>query len=122
MYSTSTNYYQRSIMNSDPTDCVATTISDTYVPSPKEEELLKRLEMLKQQHQKELDEAKKQARREAFAAKVPTIKISTKGCVQINGIRRFPITLYKNEWEKIFDILPDIKLFIKTNDEQLASI
>jgi hypothetical protein len=93
-----------------------------YIPTPNEELLLEQLAKLKASHAKQLKEAKSQARREAFAAKVPTLKVSAKGCVQINGIRRFPITLYKNEWEKIFEMLPDIKEFIKVNDESLTSI
>ena len=93
-----------------------------YIPTEAEELLLKKLAELKEQHAKELKEAKAQARREAFAAKKPELKISNKGCVQINGIRRFPITLYKNEWEKIFEIIPEIKEFIKTNSDKLASI
>ena len=93
-----------------------------YIPTEAEERLLKKLAELKEQHAKELKEAKAQARREAFAAKKPELKISNKGCVQINGIRRFPITLYKNEWEKIFEIIPEIKEFIKTNSDKLASI
>ena len=93
-----------------------------YIPTAKEEQLLEQLAKLKASHAKQLKEAKAQARREAFAAKVPTLKVSAKGCVQINGIRRFPITLYKNEWEKIFGMLPAIKEFIKTNDSQLTSI
>lgn len=99
-------------------------ISDAsaYVPTPEEELLLEQLKLLKEKHAEDLKAAKAKARREAFAAKIPTLKISNKGCVQINGIRRFPITLYKNEWEKIFEIIPDIKTFIEVNCDALASI
>lgn len=96
--------------------------SSSYVPTPEEEHLLKQLKQLKEKHAAELKEAKAKARREAFAAKIPTLKISNKGCVQVNGIRRFPITLYKNEWEKIFEIIPDIQKFIEVNNNDLASI
>ena len=48
------------------------------------------------------------------------IKVSQKGCVQINGIRRFPITFYKNEWEQIFAMADEIKQFIVDNDDALA--
>jgi hypothetical protein len=48
------------------------------------------------------------------------IKVSQKGCVQINGIRRFPITFYKNEWEQIFAMKNEIEQFIVDNDAQLA--
>lgn len=100
----------------------ADDVAGSFSPSSNEEALLQQLAALKAKHVLELKEAKAQARREAFAAKKPTLKISTKGCVQINGIRRFPITLYKNEWEKIFGIIPDIKTFIVVNNDSLASI
>ena len=48
------------------------------------------------------------------------VKASQKGCVQINGIRRFPITFYKNEWEQIFAMKDEIEQFIKDNDDLLA--
>ena len=48
------------------------------------------------------------------------VKVSPKGCVQINGIRRFPVTFYKNEWEQIFGMKDEIELFIKDNDHLLA--
>ena len=48
------------------------------------------------------------------------VKVSPKGCVQINGIRRFPVTFYKNEWEQIFGMKDEIEQFIKDNDHLLA--
>ena len=48
------------------------------------------------------------------------VKVSQKGCVQINGIRRFPITFYKNEWEQIFAMKDQIVEFIEENDHLLA--
>ena len=65
---------------------------------------------------------KRKNARAALADKKPEIKVSTKGCVQINGIRRFPITLYKNEWQQIFKMADDIKQFMVDNDEALASL
>ena len=58
---------------------------------------------------------------QAVAAKKKTVvKVSQKGCVQINGIRRFPVTFYKNEWEQIFGMKDEIEQFIKDNDHLLA--
>lgn len=48
-----------------------------------------------------------------------TLKVSDKGAVQINGIRRFPITLYRSEMNIIFEKQEDIKEFIQTNKEAL---
>ena len=49
------------------------------------------------------------------------IKVSPKGCVQVNGIRKFPISFYKNEWETIFSLQERIESFIGDNDEALAT-
>ena len=49
------------------------------------------------------------------------VKVSPKGCVQVNGIRKFPISFYKNEWETIFSLQERIETFIVDNDEALAT-
>jgi uncharacterized protein YlxP (DUF503 family) len=46
-----------------------------------------------------------------------SISISEKGCVALYGIRRFPITLYKNEWEELFETISKVKQFIKSNPQ-----
>jgi ubiquitin len=67
-------------------------------------------------------EEKKKTQRAKMREKKPEVKVSQKGAVQINNIRRFPITLYKNEWDKIFDIIDELKKFIEDNDDKLASL
>jgi len=67
-------------------------------------------------------EEKKKTHRAKMREKKPEVKVSQKGAVQINNIRRFPITLYKNEWGKIFDIIDELKKFIEDNDDKLASL
>lgn len=67
-------------------------------------------------------EEKKKTQRAKMREKKPEVKVSQKGAVQINNIRRFPITLYKNEWGKIFDIIDELKKFIEDNDDKLASL
>jgi hypothetical protein len=49
------------------------------------------------------------------------IKVSTKGAIQINGIRRLPITLYKTEMETILDMKEKIIKFIQENKDDLAT-
>lgn len=49
------------------------------------------------------------------------VKVSPKGCVQVNGIRRFPVTFYKDEWAQIFGLKDRIESFIMENDSALAS-
>ena len=48
------------------------------------------------------------------------VKVSPKGCVQVNGIRKFPITFYKNEWETLFSLRERIENFIVENEDALA--
>ena len=49
------------------------------------------------------------------------IKVSEKGCIQINGIRKFPITFYRNELETIFNIKHELENFINDNKNDLKS-
>ena len=49
------------------------------------------------------------------------VKVSTKGAVQINGIRRFPITFYKDEWDTIFSLKERIVAFISEHENELAT-
>ena len=49
------------------------------------------------------------------------IKVSPKGCVQINGIRKFPVTFYKNEWDVIFGLKAEIEQFIVDHNHELAT-
>jgi len=67
------------------------------------------------------DEQRKNARLE-LAKKTPEIKVSTKKAVQVNNIRRFPVTFYANEWEQIFDLVDDIKAFIAEHKDELANL
>ena len=63
-------------------------------------------------------EEKRKNARAAMAEKKPEIKVSNKGAVQINNIRRFPVTFYKNEWTQILSLADDIKAFIKADEER----
>ena len=47
------------------------------------------------------------------------IVVSQKGCVQINGIRKYPFTFYKNELEKIFSMKDELEEFVKINNSHL---
>jgi len=49
------------------------------------------------------------------------LKVSTKGAIQINGIRRLPITLYKTEMETILAMKEKITKFIEDNKDDLAT-
>jgi hypothetical protein len=49
------------------------------------------------------------------------VKVSPKGAVQINGIRRFPITFYKDEWAIIFGLKDRVESFIAEHNGELTS-
>jgi hypothetical protein len=50
-----------------------------------------------------------------------TFKVSQKGAVSVYGMGRFPVTLYKEQWIRLFDKIEDLKSFIKENDSSLAT-
>ncbi len=58
---------------------------------------LKAGEITDEQAEKMLAELQADAVKEATKKKV-TIKVSRKGAIQLDGLRRFPITLYRDEW------------------------
>ena len=49
-----------------------------------------------------------------------TVKVSTKGGIQFDGLRRFPITLYRDEYEIIDGMRDEIHKFIAANKSRLA--
>lgn len=77
------------------------------------EELKAQLEKAKQENENLQKELKKKNTREI------TIKVSDKGCLQINGLRRFPFTFYKNEITKILSMSTEIQTFINQNEKNL---
>ena len=50
-----------------------------------------------------------------------SLKVSQKGGVSVYGLGRFPVTLYKEQWEKLLDISDDIRTFIQENEPQLKT-
>lgn len=48
-----------------------------------------------------------------------SMKVSEKGGVSIYGLGRFPVTLYKEQWEKLLDMSDDIRAFILENASKL---
>ena len=47
-------------------------------------------------------------------------KVSEKGGVSFYGTGRFPVTLYKSQWEILFQNVETIKAFILANDSLLS--
>ena len=63
-------------------------------------------------------------RAENEALKKPTrgqvsLKVSEKGAVSVYGMGRFPVTLYREQWEKLLAMADEIRTFIRENDAAL---
>jgi hypothetical protein len=50
-----------------------------------------------------------------------TIKVSKAGAVSVYGLQRWPVTLYRGQWERLIQAMPNIQAFIEANSDQLAS-
>lgn len=48
-----------------------------------------------------------------------SLKVSEKGALSVYGLGRFPVTLYREQWEKLLGMTDQIKQFIQENDQQL---
>ena len=77
----------------------------------------------------ENDKAKKELERlraenEALkktASRGLSLKVSEKGGLSVYGLGRFPVTLYKEQWLKLLDMVNEIRAFIEANDSELKS-
>lgn len=47
------------------------------------------------------------------------LKVSEKGAVSVYGLGRFPVTLYKEQWERLLAMSDQIKQFIAGNKDKL---
>lgn len=50
-----------------------------------------------------------------------SLRVSPKGALSVYGLGRFPVTLYKEQWQKLLDMADDIRAFLKANDAQLKA-
>jgi hypothetical protein len=48
-----------------------------------------------------------------------SLKVSEKGGVSVYGLGRFPVTLYKEQWEKLLAMADDLRKFIQENAAKL---
>ncbi len=76
-----------------------------------EEELRAELERVKAEN----EALKKRGQRGGSAM----LKVSEKGAVSVYGLGRFPVTLYKEQWEKLLAMSDEIKGFIAENKDRL---
>ena len=70
--------------------------------------------------------AKLQAENEALKAKLAAkstikFKVSEKGAVSVYGLGRFPVTLYRSQWERLLANTVGLKAFIEAHSDQLTS-
>ena len=49
-----------------------------------------------------------------------TFKVSDKGGVSVYGLGKFPVTLYRGQWERLIAAVPQLGAFIKENASKLA--
>jgi hypothetical protein len=55
------------------------------------------------------------------AAKGMTLKVSEKGALSLYGLGRFPVTLYKEQWEKLLAMEKDIRTFLAEHEPELKT-
>lgn len=48
-----------------------------------------------------------------------SLKVSEKGALSVYGLGRFPVTLYREQWDKLLNMSEEIRQFIKDNDGSL---
>jgi hypothetical protein len=48
-----------------------------------------------------------------------SLRVSEKGALSVYGLGRFPVTLYREQWEKLLAMGDEIKSFIQQNDHLL---
>lgn len=48
------------------------------------------------------------------------LKVSQKGAVSLYGLGRFPVTLYKEQWDKVLDFTDTIRAFMEEHKDELS--
>lgn len=76
---------------------------------PSEEQLQAEIERLRAENEK----LKKPSRGQT------SLKVSEKGALSVYGLGRFPVTLYREQWEKLLGMGDEIRAFIQENDSAL---
>ncbi|MAE95545.1 MAG: hypothetical protein CL910_12875 [Deltaproteobacteria bacterium] len=79
--------------------------------SESDEEVQAELERLRAENEKLKAEKQKAIR----------LQVSQKGGVSLYGIRRFPITFYADEWDRILGMADDVRAFIAEHEGELKT-
>jgi hypothetical protein len=70
---------------------------------------------------RQIAELKAQLESERAGAKRSVhLQVSKKGGLSLYGIRRFPITFYFEEWNRILDMEGEIRAFLKEHEGELT--
>jgi hypothetical protein len=48
-----------------------------------------------------------------------SLRVSEKGALSVYGLGRFPVTLYREQWEKLLTMADQIRQFIRDNTHLL---
>ena len=67
-----------------------------------------------------LRQENEQLRRKVERGKTLELRVSPKKALSVYGLNRFPVTLYKEQWERLLDISDTIREFIKQHESELA--
>jgi hypothetical protein len=76
---------------------------------PSEEEMQAEIERLRAEN----EALKRPARGQT------SLKVSEKGALSVYGLGRFPVTLYREQWEKLLAMADQIRQFIQDNTHLL---
>jgi hypothetical protein len=76
---------------------------------PTEEEMQAEIERLRAEN----EALKRPAHGQMF------LKVSEKGALSVYGMGRFPVTLYREQWEKLLAMADEIRQFIHDNTDLL---
>lgn len=84
-------------------------LSDKLKIMPTEEEMKAEIERLRAENER----LKKPVRGQL------SLRVSEKGALSVYGMGRFPVTLYREQWEKLLSMSDEIRQFIEENDHLL---
>lgn len=85
-------------------------------------EMLAYIEELKAQNAKlEIEKAKAEALAARKGPKVSSMTVGDKGGLSLHGLQKFPVTLYIEQWEAIFEAEDRIKAFITANRSKFST-
>ena len=64
--------------------------------------------------------AENDALKKALRATI-SLKVSEKGALSVYGLGRFPVTLYKGQWERLLATADQIREFMTANQDKLKT-